>query len=222
MHRHFRGHCGGGPQFWWAAGGGGRGGFKPFGGGFGGGRGSGGRGRDFRLSGRILGDGDLRLIALALLEKGPHHGYDIIKALEAHSSGAYSPSPGVVYPTLTFLEEAGYASSRTEGSKKVFSITEAGRAHLDEHRAGTEHVLDRLQRFGERMAKAREWFGWDEGDEKPMRGDMPPDMRRLKEMRRRLRHALAEALDADKETRAQALRILEDTIEALEALFRRG
>src|SRR5262249_28874535 len=59
--------------------------------------------------GKMLADGDLRLIVLVLLEDGPRHGYDIIKALEEKSSGIYSPSPGVVYPTLTYLEEAGYA-----------------------------------------------------------------------------------------------------------------
>ena len=105
-HEHFRG----GPRaFWMMAARGGRGGFGPFGHGFrGGGRGGGG---DFLRAGRMLGDGDLRLIALLLLEEQPRHGYDIIRALEERSSGSYSPSPGVVYPTLTFLEEAGYVTS---------------------------------------------------------------------------------------------------------------
>jgi len=73
-------------------------------------------------AGRMLADGDLKLITLSLLAEAPRHGYDIIKALEERTSGIYSPSPGVVYPTLTFLEEAGYAASAADGNKKVFSI----------------------------------------------------------------------------------------------------
>src|SRR3954462_11675737 len=75
--------------------------------------------------GKMLADGDLRLIVLVLLEEAPRHGYDIIKALEQRSSGIYSPSPGVVYPTLTYLEEANYATAASEGNKRVYSITEA-------------------------------------------------------------------------------------------------
>ena len=145
------------------------GGFGPFGhGGRGGGRG--GPGDMFR-AGRMLADGDLKLITLSLLAEAPRHGYDIIKALEERTSGIYSPSPGVVYPTLTFLEEAGYAASAAEGNKKVFSITEAGQAHLNENREMIDGVLEHLERFGRKMAKARDWFGWnDEGEEGGRRG----------------------------------------------------
>ena len=219
MHSHDQG-CGGRGRFFFMAGRGG-GGFGPFGHGFRGPRG-GGRGDGFR-PGRLLGDGDLRLIALALIEETPRHGYDIIKALEERSSGAYSPSPGVVYPTLTFLEEAGYAVSAAEGAKKVFSITEAGKAYLAENRTAVDAALDQLERFGRKMARAREWFDWHDEGEAPDRREraMPEGMRRLKEVRRRLRGSLAEALDAGPEKRAEALAILEKAAEALEALFRR-
>src|ERR671930_1920466 len=188
----------GGRQAFWhmAARHGDHGGFGPFGRGFRGGGRGGGRG-DFLRAGRMLGDGDLRLIALKLLEEQPRHGYDIIRALEERSSGFYSPSPGVVYPTLTYLEEAGYATSATEGNKKVFAITDEGRAHLAENRAAVEHVLDHLERFGRKMARAREWFDWrddDDGSDRHER-DMPEGVRKLKLVRRRLRAALADALD---------------------------
>jgi DNA-binding PadR family transcriptional regulator len=216
-HQHFRDLH----RFWHIAGRHGGRGFGPFGHGFRGG-GRGGRG-DFFRAGRMLGDGDLRLIALFLLEEQPRHGYDIIRALEERSSGFYSPSPGVVYPTLTFLEEAGYATSVTEGSKKVFSITEEGRAHLSENRRAVEAVLDNLERFGRKMARAREWFDWrDEDDDRDRRGrDMPEGMWKLKSLRRRLRAALADALDAEAERRDEAIAILERAAEELEALFRR-
>ena len=107
----------------------------------------GGRGGGFPF-GRFVGDGELRLIVLALLSEAPRHGYDIIKALEERSSGFYSPSPGVIYPTLTYLEEAGYATSAAEGNKKVFSITPEGAAHLGENRETVDAILARLEWVG--------------------------------------------------------------------------
>jgi len=188
---------------------------------FGGGRGPfgpgmrGGRGGDMLRGGRLFGDGDLKLIVLALLEEAPRHGYDIIKALEERSGGFYSPSPGVIYPTLTFLEEAGHATSAAEGSRKVFSITEAGRELLDENRQLVERLLEHLARFGRKMAKAREWFGWDEDDKGARRGGEGSDLRSA---RRRLRAALAEILDQAPGKQADAVAILERAAEALEAL----
>jgi DNA-binding PadR family transcriptional regulator len=107
--------------------------------------------------GRMLAQGDLKLIALALIAQQPRHGYDIIKALEERTAGLYAPSPGVVYPTLTYLEEVGQLSSQPEGAKKLYAITESGRAWLDENRALAEAVLERLSAFGARAAaRARE------------------------------------------------------------------
>lgn len=218
MHRHrsFEGL-----GFWQMAGrfgGRGRGGgFGPFGPGMGrGGRGGPG---DMLRAGRMLADGDLKLITLLLLSQTPRHGYDIIRALEDISSGAYSPSPGVVYPTLTFLEEAGYAVSAAEGNKKVFSITEAGQAHLAEHRQMVERVLEQIERFGRKMAKAREWFGWnDDAEERPARGEGRNPQ--FHAMRRRLRAALADLVEAPAAKQEQAIAILEQAAEALEALSR--
>ena len=82
--------------------------------GFGGGR-HGFGGGDMIRAGRMLATGDLRLIALALIAEQPRHGYEIIKVLEEKTAGWYSPSPGIVYPTLTFLEEAGYVTAQSEG-----------------------------------------------------------------------------------------------------------
>ncbi|ESX93732.1 PadR family transcriptional regulator [Mesorhizobium sp. M1060] len=202
---------------------GGRGGsgFGPFGhGGRGGGRG--GPGDMFR-AGRMLADGDLKLITLSLLAEAPRHGYDIIKALEERTSGIYSPSPGVVYPTLTFLEEAGYAASAADGNKKVFSITEAGQAHLAENREMIDGVLEHLERFGRKMAKARDWFGWnDDGEEGGRRGGRGRSEAReeFRAVRHRLRAALGDLVDASAEKQAEAIAVLEAAAEALEALSR--
>lgn len=202
---------------------GGRGGFGPFGHGTRGG-GRGGPGDMFR-AGRVLADGDLKLITLSLLAEAPRHGYDIIKALEERSSGIYSPSPGVVYPTLTFLEEAGYASSEAEGNKKVFSITEAGKAHLEENRHIVDGVLEQIERFGRKMARAREWFDWSDDTSGPRGGrhDHRHGMRReFHDVRRRVRAALAELMDASPEAQRAALDILNRAADELSALSRGG
>ena len=112
-------------------------------------------GGDGMRVGRMLAQGDLKLIALALIEQQPRHGYDIIKALEERTAGFYAPSPGVVYPTLTYLEEVGHVTSQPEGAKKLYAITEAGRAWLDENRAIAEAVLERLSAFGARATATR-------------------------------------------------------------------
>ncbi|MEE1758872.1 MULTISPECIES: PadR family transcriptional regulator [unclassified Streptomyces] len=104
---------------------GGPGPFGPFGGGPWGGRGRGGpRGRARR--------GDVRASLLALLKDRPMHGYEMIQEIAERSGGAWKPSPGSVYPTLQLLEDEGLIASATEGGKKLFSLTEAGRTAADE------------------------------------------------------------------------------------------
>jgi DNA-binding PadR family transcriptional regulator len=95
--------------------------------------------------GRFFAHGDLRLVILHLIEQKPRHGYEIIKAIEEQVAGAYSPSPGVIYPTLTLLEELGYVTvSLGEGAKKLHEITPEGRAFLAANRAAVEALLARM------------------------------------------------------------------------------
>ena len=101
-------------------------------------------GRGFRAS-RMFGAGDLQLIVLALLADKPRHGYEIMKALEEHSSGFYAPSPGMIYPALTYLEEVGFATVEAEANKKLYRINEAGQAFLHEHRDFTDDIFDRVR-----------------------------------------------------------------------------
>lgn len=82
--------------------------------------------------GRMFDPGALRLVVLGLIAEEPRHGYDIIKALEAKFQGAYSPSPGAIYPMLQMMEEADLVVSETNGNKRRYSITEQGRAYLAE------------------------------------------------------------------------------------------
>src|ERR1700676_412924 len=112
-------------------------------------------GSDFMRARRMLAQGDLRLIALALISEQPRHGYEIIKVLEDKTAGWYSPRPGIVYPTLTYLEEAGHVTAQAEGAKKLYSITPEGRAHLDENRDFVAAVLDRFAAIGEKLLHMR-------------------------------------------------------------------
>jgi DNA-binding PadR family transcriptional regulator len=94
---------------------------------------------------RMFEGGELRLVILLLLEGEPRHGYDVIREIETRTGGAYAPSPGIVYPTLTMLEDLGQVESKaTEGAKKLYAITEVGSAYLIEHRAEADIALARL------------------------------------------------------------------------------
>jgi DNA-binding PadR family transcriptional regulator len=100
--------------------------------------------------GRIFEQGDLKYVILRLLEEKPRHGYEIIKELEDRFGGAYSPSPGTVYPTLTMLEDLGYAKvSPDEGGRKVYQITPEGSAYLAENSTTVDSIFERIARFVE-------------------------------------------------------------------------
>jgi DNA-binding PadR family transcriptional regulator len=93
--------------------------------------------------------GDLKYVILQLLDEKPRHGYEIIKELEEKFGGAYSPSPGTVYPTLSMLEDMGYATARQEeGGKKIYEITDAGKAYLAENRSTVDDIFQRIADFG--------------------------------------------------------------------------
>src|SRR6476659_4136193 len=129
------------------------------------GRGGRGGGGDWFRVGRMLQQGDLKLLALALIAEQPRHGYELIKLIEEKTSDCYSPSPGVVYPTLTFLEEAGYVTAESEGAKKRYTITEEGRAYLEENRDIADMILARLAAIGTRVARMRRRFRRDEEED---------------------------------------------------------
>src|SRR5436189_4700537 len=103
-----------------------------------------GGGRGGRL-GRVFDHGDLRYVLLHLIAEKPRHGYELIKAIEEQFGGAYSPSPGVIYPTLTLLEELGYIRpDAAAGSRKQFTITPEGTAFLAENRAVVDQIFARM------------------------------------------------------------------------------
>jgi len=111
-------------------------------------------GRGFGM-GRKLGSADLQLLILKLLDEKPSHGYEIIKALDEHSNGFYVPSPGMVYPALTYLEELGFATVEALGARKQYHISAAGREHLEKNRAAADALFAQFGRVGERMDRVR-------------------------------------------------------------------
>ena len=153
-HRHWQG-CGPRgrfeiniPEGLFASFGPGPGGFGPFhfdfgeGEGWRGRRGGGGRKRMF-------GSGQLRLVLLKLIADEPRHGYDLIRAVEELTGGEYAPSPGIVYPTLTLLQDMGLIEETPgEGPRKAFQITDEGRTHLTENSDEVKELFERLDRAG--------------------------------------------------------------------------
>jgi DNA-binding PadR family transcriptional regulator len=151
------------------------------------GRHGGGPGHDpARALRRFFAHGDLRLVILSLIAEKPRHGYEIIKEIEERVAGAYSPSPGVIYPTLTLLEELGYVSvTLGEGGRRAHAITDAGRSFLAANGPAVEALFAR-------MAEASQTRG----------GEAAPEIRSAMEnLQRALRMRLSRGpLDRDQVT----------------------
>jgi DNA-binding PadR family transcriptional regulator len=168
---------------------------------------------------KMLASGDLQLIILLLLSEKPRHGYEIIKAVAEHSSGIYTPSPGMVYPALTYLEEMGFAVAANEGTKKLFSITTEGSAHLTEHKAAVQEVWNQLAAFGRRLSHFQrqyvededvaDHFGSGSRSDAQAGHEMKAEFRALRD---ELKAAIYEKLNASSEEKRRILDILRRTI----------
>lgn len=102
--------------------------------------------------GRKFSSEELQLMLLALLKEQPSHGYELIKALEVRSNGFYSPSPGMVYPALTYLEELDYATVEAHGNRKRYHLADPGRIYLDANRDRVELLFAGLKHAARKMA----------------------------------------------------------------------
>ena len=170
---------------------------------------------------KMLASGDLQLVILALLGEKPRYGYEIIKALEEHSSGFYAPSPGMVYPALTYLEEMGYTTSETEGNKKLYKITEAGSEYLKKNRATADETLEQLARIGKRIEQYRRRFEEDEDEQadQPSESEARSEWRQtraeFRESHHEMRGALRDKLGAASEERKRIVAILRRAIDEI-------
>ena len=143
--------------------------------------------------GRKMGSVDLRLVLLTLLAERPSYGYELIKALEDRSGGFYSPSPGMVYPALTWLEEVGYAAVTSEGTKKLYAITDTGREYLAQHQEAADSILSQLEHIARKLGRMREAFsGFEEDEDAGNSKEIWLARRELKDALRSVRGASAE------------------------------
>jgi DNA-binding PadR family transcriptional regulator len=172
-------------------------------GGFGGGPGGfGGDGEGFPR-GRKFSSDDLQLLLLSLIDAQPSHGYELIKALETRSNGFYSPSPGMVYPALTYLEELGYVTVQLEGNRKRYELADAGREYLAANRERVELMLARLTHIARKMDSVRRAFAGEPPADVSEGGWVPE----LNEARRTLKNALLrrDNAPADEQRRIAAI-----------------
>lgn len=160
---------------------------------------------DFPRSRKFSSD-DLQLLLLALLAEQASHGYELSRALEERSNGFYKPSPGMIYPALTYLEEIGYATVEVVSNKKCYQLAPAGRAYLDAHRAEAEAMLARLAYIGRKMDALRASMRDRSPDEaEGERGWLPEYVA----ARRALRHLLATYANASAPEQLRIAAILE-------------
>jgi DNA-binding PadR family transcriptional regulator len=146
--------------------------------------------------------GELRLVLLKLIADEARHGYDLIRQIEEITGGAYAPSPGVVYPTLTLLDEMGLIEERqAEGSKKLFAVTTAGTTHLEENAELVTTLMARLAEVGAERA----------------RGDNSSVRRAMMNLRAVLMNRLA-AGDVDADTLHAAVALIDEAAQKIERL----
>jgi len=107
-----------------------------------------------RRHGRPFDYGEMRLLLLAMIAEQPSHGYELMKTIEERFEGGYSPSPGVIYPTLTWLDDMGYAAAQEEGGRKRYAITPEGEAFLTANRDAVDAVLNRSETVDDGASKA--------------------------------------------------------------------
>lgn len=135
--------------------------------------------------GRFLAHGDLRFLLLKLISEKPSHGYELIKDIEDRVAGAYTPSPGVIYPTLTLLEELGWIrAAQSDGTRKLFEVTPDGLLALDANKPTVEDIFARMDKAQADKKAAPD----DEGD--------VAAFWKHRHRHREVRHALHEMRDA--------------------------
>jgi DNA-binding PadR family transcriptional regulator len=166
----------------------------------------GGRGGHGFGMGRKLASSDLQLLILKLLDEKQRYGYEIIKELDDRSKGFYVPSPGMVYPALTYLEEIGHATVAADGARKLYSITDPGKEYLTKHLAAADALFAQFGRVGERMDRMRRVLdAEDSGEEldRERRGS-----HELHRARRDLKLALADKWHGSREEQQRVAAIL--------------
>jgi DNA-binding PadR family transcriptional regulator len=172
--------------------------FSHRGGGFGAGDEDFSRGRKFSSE-------DLQMLLVALLVDAPRYGYELIKLLESRSNGFYTPSPGMVYPALTYLEEIGYTTVESEGNRKRYALTTEGHEYFAANREQIELLWAKLSFFARKMGMVRRALAGEEGDEYE---ESPPQMALMK-ARMKLKKQLFAHSNGPEEEQSRIAEVLE-------------
>jgi DNA-binding PadR family transcriptional regulator len=143
----------------------------------------------------------MKYVILKLLNEKPMHGYEVMKALEEQTQGCYKPSPGTVYPTLQWLEDEGLVRAEEHDGKKVYHITDQGRAFLEENKSTVEDIFDRVEETIDSLLS-----------------DPIPDVTRLVGRLVTQTYRATWKLREDEEKRKKVREVLERTLKELEGL----
>lgn len=166
------------------------------------------RDRPSFLRGRKFGADELQILLLTLLKEQASYGYELIKTLTEKSGGLYTPSPGVVYPALTYLEDVGHVTVQQEGNRKRYAINEQGESWLKDNQAVAEALLAKLALF----ARQRETMNQALSEQRqPFE---PSLMQAIHALRSELHHHH----NSDEQTQRQVAAILQQTLEQLKSL----
>lgn len=151
---------------------------------------------------RVFDSGELRLVLLKLIADQPRHGYELIRAIEELTGGSYVPSPGMVYPTLTMLDEMGHiAETKSEGTRKSFAVTLDGTGHLAERKTEVEALFARLAELASQQERT----------------DAAPVRRAMNSLREALIHRLGRD-GVQKQTVHDAVAIIDEAVQKIERL----
>lgn len=187
------------------------------GGGHRGGRGQG--GAEWSRGRKVSAD-DLQLMLLSLLEQTPSHGYELIKALGTLSNGYYTPSPGMVYPALTYLEELGQTTVEPQGSKKRYHLSPEGHERLQAHRQHVELLFEKLRHIARKMEWMRQAWSGEPRQSGPEGEDLATGwVPEYVHAHQALRHALLKTSSA---TPAEQRRVADILQRAVQAIARDG
>jgi DNA-binding PadR family transcriptional regulator len=164
--------------------------------------------------GMLLDSPEMRLIALHLLSQHPSHGYEIIKSVGKLTSGVYAPSPGMVYPTLTYIEKLSYATSDMQGGKKLFRITKEGTAFLTEHQGQLTEVLSRIDFLGRKMASMQQHMAQEQMTDERW-GATGTENAAFRDLRHELKTVLFEKLNASEQEKGRIMKIMRNAIDTI-------
>ncbi len=172
------------------------------------------------LKGKFLSSEEMHLIILKMISEGKSHGYEIIKAVDEMTNGIYSPSPGMIYPLLSYITEIGHAVSEQDGNRKTFAITEDGKAFLEKNQDAVSKIYERINIIAQRFSEMRNHLDEEDFTEDrwghSQSGAPDYDTRReFGKLRRELRNALVSKRAASQEEKQRVLDILRRAIQEI-------